>query len=1617
MGYSDSKGGKGKRDRVEDSDRGDKGKKGGDKGEKGKKGDKGGKGKKGEKKVVSTSLRGKVVSFINGKPSGFIKRMDGKQDVYFDFVDVVDEEELKAGDPVEYDVVEGSDERLYASNIKKLPPGTVLVEEKPTMKPTAPVAAAKAGSLTGAAFGLGGGFSLGGPKAAAPGRLTAPVTLGPGGALSLSPTAGSAAKKKEIDDCEMPTGPDEDGIEWGRIVQVYDAYGFLQPFGTFAEKSDIFFRASDVIGMNGNDPGSEGNALTITLPNGRKSNGFKQFWLSKDDEVTFIMSKDHNGKPCAAQIYKEKKGGWREGKARRDGGARGESVKDKMKRIEEMDSDEILQNISLFKEVLDSNEFTPANLYKVVAILASPEIAEDMRSDRLYAVFLDSAAMQSTLRTAIIKQGQGKHCGTFLEECLRLLTEIVLRSPSSADLRGQLPLIELVEAFEFSVREGSSITRDGLSEDVVGMLRTLEKNFPDEVNLSRVLGVRAKRSRRTAAENYTELMEAEYYQDMPILPTSNEMLGQCAFEIQENMSTYEKCEDYIQTHFMLLREDYIEPLRAGIKLYMEGKHSPKDLHVYTGVKVVGVLSTWEGLVYRIQLRQDSVRRINWEKTKQLMYGSLLCFSDDNFETLIWATVWRREEALIAKEGMLDIRMPFEPFDDRFAPGKEFCCIENVTIYFEAYRYVLIALQNMRPSDVPFQGTLLPPQPDPIPPLFLKAENDMFHFHNVFHSCQKDDGPVPPKSFKILQDWPVENLRASLDIDPSQLESIQHALTHNMALIQGPPGTGKTWVGLKIVQSLLENTKGFRYSPILVVCYTNHALDQFLEGIFKFNERIARIGSRSKSECLKDRNLKELVGGMQPTKDYFQARRALMERRDSLRERLAEVLHDVDKHEVEVGDVYSGPGFDALMSEKKFQKFYDGYKEYMGGDVRGLPDDLTEIDEDLWDKIMRAWLDTSDVLKITAPMIPKVGPQKPARRPAEAVEKNVSESDDEDQEPEEEEAETMKADRLLDVEAQDAAPKKTQDFLAELKNGWLPDEETYREGLRPELRSLQWRDESNLWRLPLSLRRETYRQWLLEVHHEARQLLPELCYQLERNAEQRAAMERDRKLSALREMDIVGMTTTAVSKYQQLLKELRPEIIIVEEAAEVLEAHILTALHPRTQHVILIGDHQQLRPSTAVYRLSKNFHFDVSLFERLIKNGCAHVTLEQQRRMHPSISRLMKPLYPNLRDHKSVSEYPDIMGVKARTFFLKHPHYEDEDDAGHSKQNSFEANFIAAFCAHLVASGYDESRVTVLSPYLGQVRTIKNKLRRHPSTENMACFAVDNFQGEENDIIILSLVRSNKTKTMGFVAVENRINVALTRARHGMFIVGNADMLDKHPLWTSIMADMSSHNCLADRLPLVQHETGGLFEVKSADEISVMLDDPLLEAGDAGRAGPAEGFVADRWKDLGKDDDYKGKNKDKSKGKGKDKDAKSRERRDDDSFGFGRGKAGGKNGDRYPERSSGGSRNGGKAAGGDRDGYGANGYYGGGFGGRDERGGGPPPREREKERRPIISDDDPPLSAAAAPKRSEPPPRRAVAEPPPASQEKLDADAGGEDAKRGGGKKGKQKSKPVVMRWG
>ena len=99
--------------------------------------------------------------------------------------------------------------------------------------------------------------------------------------------------------------------------------------------------------------------------------------------------------------------------------------------------------------------------------------------------------------------------------------------------------------------------------------------------------------------------------------------------------------------------------------------------------------------------------------------------------------------------------------------------------------------------------------------------------------------------------------------------------------------------------------------------------------------------------------------------------------------------------------------------------------------------------------------------------------------------------------------------------------------------------------------------------------------------------------------------------------------------------------------------------------------------------------------------------------------------------------------------------------------------------------------------------MRKKYPDHDSRRKVRICAVDSFQGEENDIIILSLVRSNMESRIGFLAIENRVCVALSRAKHGLYIIGNMNSLDsKSTLWKEIHSTLKEHEQIGSELELI-----------------------------------------------------------------------------------------------------------------------------------------------------------------------------------------------------------------------
>ena len=376
---------------------------------------------------------------------------------------------------------------------------------------------------------------------------------------------------------------------------------------------------------------------------------------------------------------------------------------------------------------------------------------------------------------------------------------------------------------------------------------------------------------------------------------------------------------------------------------------------------------------------------------------------------------------------------------------------------------------------------------------------------------------------------------------------------------------------------------------------------------------------------------------------------------------------------------------------------------------------------------------------------------------------------------------------------------------------------------------------DIYRLETKDRWRLYRLWRKRAEEHHQKLFKTRQGEYDQAVERKQEIARMEEYEILRKACVIGMTTTCAAKYRSILKEIRPRIVIVEEAAEVLEAHIIASLTPGCQHLILIGDHQQLRPTPAVYDLAKRYKLDVSLFERMVNVGIQCETLNVQHRMRPEISALMKHIYDDLENHESVEKYEDIKGMKKNMFFINHNYMEDSCNQSHSHVNEHEAKFLVALCRHLMQQGYKADQITLLTTYTGQMYAIRDCLQEEDvikeplepeNDSSVGCVrvtTVDNFQGEENDIILLSLVRSNKDEKVGFIKIVNRACVALSRARKGFYCIGNFGLLSKHSdIWKKIVTDLKASSSIGNVLPVVCQIHNDEISVKTAEDFNTKV---------------------------------------------------------------------------------------------------------------------------------------------------------------------------------------------------
>ncbi|KAG6543891.1 hypothetical protein Mapa_014731 [Marchantia paleacea] len=288
-------------------------------------------------------------------------------------------------------------------------------------------------------------------------------------------------------------------------------------------------------------------------------------------------------------------------------------------------------------------------------------------------------------------------------------------------------------------------------------------------------------------------------------------------------------------------------------------------------------------------------------------------------------------------------------------------------------------------------------------------------------------------------------------------------------------------------------------------------------------------------------------------------------------------------------------------------------------------------------------------------------------------------------------------------------------------------------------------------------------------------------------------------------------TTVSSSGRRIFTKLAHgfDMVVIDEAAQASEVAVLPPLSLRAARCVLVGDPQQL-PATVISRVADTMQYSRSLFERFQQAGCPAILLSVQYRMHPQIRDFPSRYFyqGRLVDSESVKSRPDEVYHKdvllQPYLFYDISHGRESHGGSVSYQNKLEAQVAVRLYMHLqevvAAGGIPSVSVGMITPYKQQLRCLQTEFEAavgaNAESKGVYINTVDAFQGQERDVIMMSCVRAS-THGVGFVADIRRMNVALTRARRSLWVIGNATALLQSEDWAALLADAKTRGCFVE----------------------------------------------------------------------------------------------------------------------------------------------------------------------------------------------------------------------------
>lgn len=285
--------------------------------------------------------------------------------------------------------------------------------------------------------------------------------------------------------------------------------------------------------------------------------------------------------------------------------------------------------------------------------------------------------------------------------------------------------------------------------------------------------------------------------------------------------------------------------------------------------------------------------------------------------------------------------------------------------------------------------------------------------------------------------------------------------------------------------------------------------------------------------------------------------------------------------------------------------------------------------------------------------------------------------------------------------------------------------------------------------------------------------------------------------------------TCVGAGDPRLAKFKFRTVLIDESTQSAEPECMIPLVLGCKQVVLVGDHQQLGPVIMNKKAAKA-GLNQSLFERLVILGCAPIRLNVQYRMHPCLSEFPSNMFYEGSLQNGVTmqqrlrrdvDFPWPV-VDSPMMFWANLGNEEISASGTSYLNRTEAANVEKLVTRFFKAGVKPEDIGIITPYEGQRSYVVSSMQasgtfKKEQYKEIEVASVDAFQGREKDYIILTCVRSNDHQGIGFLSDPRRLNVALTRAKYGLVILGNPKVLSKHPLWHYLLLHFKDRNCLVE----------------------------------------------------------------------------------------------------------------------------------------------------------------------------------------------------------------------------